>query len=552
MGNNLYIEILIGAILITVYAHERFNTPPHVRASTTAARYYLASITYLMVYLISFFVLTKYPYLLEKLKLVTPPAGDVSKDSGSTPIIVAMVLSLLVPKIPLISSLDAKLKKFLHRLAAIPFEAFRLSQELQECNYQIPGKLNAGHEHTQKLFNQLKEQGYEQPQLLVDSNLAFMKTWTKLTSLMIQLKGWESSSQFSAFVQERAGQLERIKDHYLRLSGMVRNAFFLNQEMAIHKELNAELSKVFNNVTNKFDADMSNEQKALYSELCDFISHGMLKTCFMGSSRARTLSSMGFEGIQFNSRTVFSVNSTITLFGLLLVLVLVNSILFQPRYANNAEAMSRTEILLMITMVVSIYSAAVICAVVPKQLWSNFRSSEKHEYPAAAYAASGVIAVLASLVISLAFKTLLFALDPQINGFTQPFTLAWKNFSTSAYPWLIMSFVCTLSLAFLIDLPQPKWVHHKWQRRVLDGVIQTAALVCAVSLVHWWLAGLAQTGAFSGRLPALPQLIRLSVLIGFVLGYFVPTWYRVSTMYEVEPSATDNNARTGVQLKQVV
>jgi hypothetical protein len=65
--DNLQIEILIGAILITIYAHERFNTPPNVRASTTAVRYYVASVIYLMIYLITFYLLTKYPFLLTKL-----------------------------------------------------------------------------------------------------------------------------------------------------------------------------------------------------------------------------------------------------------------------------------------------------------------------------------------------------------------------------------------------------------------------------------------------------------------------------------------------------
>ena len=100
---------------------------------------------------------------------------------------------------------------------------------------------------------------------------------------------------------------------------------------------------------------------------------------------------------------------------------------------------------------VAIYSAAVICAVVPKQLSPYFQSSDKHNYPGGAYVMSGLLAMCASFIISMAFRTLLYALKPENSGFIEPFEKAWEHFSTSSYPWLIMAFVCTLSLAFLID-----------------------------------------------------------------------------------------------------
>ena len=543
---NLHIEILIGAILITIYAHERFNTPPNVRASTTAIRYYVASAIYLMIYLITFYLLTKYPFVLGKLNLMKP-----EEVTGATPIIVAMVLSMLVPKIPLASTLDTKLKLFLHRLAAIPFEAIRLSKELQACDYKVPGHFDPEHKHVKKLFDELKEQGYEQPEKLVDAEYTVITNWINITSLMIQVKSWESKSQFSSFVQERAGQLDRIKDHYARLSSLVQNAYLLNQEMAKHKKLKNDLGAAISKVTSKFDEDLQNEQRAMYSELCDFISHGLLKTCIMGTSRIRTLNNMGFADMHVENRVGLSVNSTLALFGILLILTLVNFILFQPKPVEGAETVDRTRIMLMVTMIVAIYSAAVICAVVPKQLSPYFQASEKHSYPGGAYVMSGLLAMCASFIISMAFRTLLYALKPEYSGFVEPFQKAWEHFSTSSYPWLIMAFVCTLTLAFLIDWQQPKWIKPKYAR-VTSGVIQASILVSAVSLVHWWLTGLASSDSFHGQLPPLVQLIRVSTIIGFVLGFFVPAWYTNSTRIEAKHTTGDSdNTIAGARLKRV-
>lgn len=547
---NLQIEILIGAILITIYAHERFNTPPNVRASTTAIRYYVASAIYLMIYLITFYLLTKYPFVLGKLNLMKP-----EEVTGATPIIVAMVLSMLVPKIPLVSTLDAKLKQFLHRLAAIPFEAIRLSKELQACEYKVPGNFDPEHKHIKKLFEELKEQGYEQPEKLIDSEFKIVTNWINIVSLMIQIKSWESKSQFSSFVQERTGQLDRIKDHYTRLSSLVQNAYTLNLEMAKHKKLKNDLGAAISKVTGKFDEDLQNEQRAMYSELCDFISHGLLKTCIMGASRIRTLNNMGFAEIHVENRVGLSVNSTLALFGILLILTLVNFILFQPAPVatpeGSAEVVDRTRIMLMVTMIVAIYSAAVICAVVPKQLSPYFQSSDKHTYPGGAYVMSGLLAMCASFIISMAFRTLLYALKPEYSGFIDPLQKAWEHFSTSSYPWLIMAFVCTLSLAFLIDWQQPEWIKPKWAR-VTNGAIQAIILVSAVSLVHWWLAGLASRDSFHGQLPPLVQLVRVSTVIGFVLGYFVPAWYRNSARIAAEHAANEcNDTPAAARLKRV-
>ena len=59
--------MLLGGLLIFIYATERFNTPRTIRASTTAGRYYSAATIYLLIYLVTFFLFSKYPHLLKLL-----------------------------------------------------------------------------------------------------------------------------------------------------------------------------------------------------------------------------------------------------------------------------------------------------------------------------------------------------------------------------------------------------------------------------------------------------------------------------------------------------
>ena len=69
MGDNVNISMLLGAVLIVLYAMERFNTPYTIRATTTAGRYYAASGIYLSIYLATFYIFTRFPHLLQLLDI---------------------------------------------------------------------------------------------------------------------------------------------------------------------------------------------------------------------------------------------------------------------------------------------------------------------------------------------------------------------------------------------------------------------------------------------------------------------------------------------------
>jgi hypothetical protein len=59
--------------------------------------------------------------------------------------------------------------------------------------------------------------------------------------------------------------------------------------------------------------------------------------------------------------------------------------------------------------------------------------------------------------------------------------------------------------------------------RWLEGLGQAAISVAAASLVLWWLAGIMPEGT---KPPDAFGVLRNAALTGFVLGFFVPTWYR--------------------------
>ena len=509
MDTNL--EIIFGVFLIVIYAFDRFNTPSNVRASTTAGRYMTSVFLYLMIYLVTFNIFMKYPKLLEFMNIDFGLADGAAINPGdSTTILIALVLSLLVPKVPLISQVDDRLRKFLHGLAAIPYEAIRLSQEMQDAELVIPEPMHNA------VYNEMDAQAIDENIINLHTNDPVIKDGLNDIYLMIRLRKWGKENRFISFMQERASQMHRLTEHYKRFLSMLKNLSSLIEQAEANPDVAA-----LKDAENNFRKSLHLERAALHREICDFISHAILSCCLTDGNRKKILKEIGFVcDSNKRSRMNRTINQSIMLFSLLLLFVLVNFILFDIPAANVEET------LLKVTMIVTIYSTAVIFALFPKQVWSLFKYKDDN-YPVSGYVLSGFMSLLASLGIGLFFKTIIFSNNDELTGWSAPFNQAWMDMTTYSYPWLSMAFITAVSIAFLSDWTVLK-ARPVYMRRLLDGVVQGLVLTATAGLVHWWLTGL----GMPERLPPFPQLLVIAFGIGFVLGFIVPSWYRKSWVEE--------------------
>jgi hypothetical protein len=531
------IEILFGAALIVIYAFERFNTPSSVRASTTAGRYYMAIFLYLLIYLVTFLVFTYYPGIAGGLKKQLV-ANDINVDwvlagffdpNDSKIIFVALVLSLLVPKMPVMSKIDKKIREFLHKLALIPYEAIRRSRDMQAMDFEIPES------DREKLENDLESLGFKSGKIDTNTQDALARGGLNIVHLITSIKGWEGESRFSSFMQDRSDQYNRLKEHCKRYVSMMQNLVELDEQIGVNPDIG-----VLHETRNNFRSNMQVEREALYADICDFISHAVLTCCLTNGNIKKVTKDLGFICDPNRiSKLVQTVNYTLTLFSLLLVFVLISFILL---LGTNGDI---ERILLIVTMIVSIYSAAVVCALFPKQIWLLFKYKNQ-VYPVCGYFLSGLMAMSSSLVISMFFKTLVFAKEESVTGIMAPFTLAWNDFTTVSYPWIIMSFVAAVSTAFLSD-----WTllnnASTYIRRSLDAVLQSIILIGGSVIVYLWLVDLEHT-----RVPDLTRLMIITGGIGFLIGFIVPSWYRSSYVtgpdHKVDERITGSSTQIKVQV----
>jgi hypothetical protein len=498
--------MLLGLLLICIYSLDRFNTPTSNRASTTAVRYYAAASAYVLIYLFAYFILLYYPYLVDLfLKIfvndkVLP--AEWAKTAPST-VIIAIILSVLIPKMPILAKADARLRNFLQSLAAIPYEALRLSKEIHDTPFSVPKNMQ------KKVEDDLKGRGFKEEDIVSDEGAASKHLWVKITALIFHLESWKKDTRFSAFAYERQDQFGRLQSRYKRLCGMAINCFsLLNQIMP------GDTEDPMNQAVTKFSTNFMDEADSLFDEICNYVSQGVLKCKLTHGARCREIEDMGFAPTPDKTLHALSINHVLILSGILLIFLMLNFIVFFPAWEGHEKT------LLMITMIGSIYSIAVICAIYPREWWAFFRQKPGKPMPVVGYLISGIAAVAISIPVSLLFKTLIFFMETP--GPSNPFQKAWNHFAESSYPWMLMAFATVLIIGILVDSKQLRQLSENWRRWVEAG-LQSIGSMAAALLVHWLLADI---GPNADSAPERYRVLFVCGTIGFLIGAIVPSWYR--------------------------
>jgi len=177
------------------------------------------------------------------------------------------------------------------------------------------------------------------------------------------------------------------------------------------------------------------------------------------------------------------------------------------------------QLFLQAMMISIIYTSAVAWAVYPKKSWKMAIPKSKQERPVEFYFVAGILAAVTSLVISFIFH---FMYEADLQK-------AWTGIAMR-YPWALMSFSTAFAMAFLTDNESKgdtRW--HGLSQRVIEGLILGCVLVLAATLTILWLKDVANAG------PRFDTLLPMSGVVGFLLGYCIPTWYRESLLANASP-----------------
>jgi hypothetical protein len=489
-------DVIIGAIFVVISAAGRFNTPLTNRSSTTALRYYMAFFCYLLVGLGLYFGLLSFRPLLSNLKQEAGFFGGLAKDFSPAPL-VALLLTVLLPKVPLLADGDAWIRERLQRMGSIPHEARRLATELHKSRFSLSPRLR------EEVTTRLTNEGFQTDDLLFEESPGLKHIWTKTSALMIQIEEWENDRKFTGFIDQFASDFNLLKERYRWLRPKVRNYFRLLRENAPGGGSRSD------DILLQVQADLTEQSTEILHGLYNFISRGLLQCGVTYTARATSLATLGFDLHTVRLKPKLTLNHMMALFGVVGFIVLTVFITLGSPGARFEELLAR------MVMISVLYSAAVVCAVYPKERWTLARKDPRNFRPVAFYFVAGGLAAMVSLGISFLFNVAIF----------RSLSWAWGHLLLT-YPWSLCSFSTAFAVAWMTD-DEATTLIPRDRLRWIEGLAGAVVLMFTVLIVFPCLDQLAlkHETALAHR-SSLSVALIMSCAIGFVIGYLIPTWYR--------------------------
>ena len=497
---NTTIDIGLGAVFIVFHAAGRFNTPATNRSSTTAGRYFLGLFCYCLVGLVFYTTLVQFPHLLAFVMQGEEASVDAWARQLSSPLLVALLLTVLLPKLPFLNEVDNWIRRQLQNMAAIPYEVRRLSAELRH------GKLEVSEDLQADVRQRLETVGFQPQNINFEPGRTPTHLWTRLAVLLAKLEDWESDRKMSGYLAAFPDEVVRLRKRYEQLIPKAKTCFRLLNESAA----GGATSRTHEAVV-RYQEDFVELIAELHGALLDFISRGVLHSELTDGARLKRLRELGFR-VEWR-RAPFTFNQIMLLFGMVFLVMLAGMAIF----SGATNGMTFGNMLTRRVMVAIIYCVAVACAVFPKEQWKFARHQPGEVRPIAFYIVSGLMAVALNQFISLLFGCFL---ARSIEGGLQRFLVT--------YPWFLSTFATTVTIGVLIDngrLPHLA----RWQQRALEGLTQGLVMTGVSYFVHLWLLDrVQQVGSVPAhyRVPELDQMMIMAGSIGFILGFCVPTWCR--------------------------
>ena len=523
-----------GGLCVALYAFDRFANPPKWRTTTTTTLYWSASAGYVASAVGAFYLLAKLietnPKILEVFLFyeipLDAPAGAIGESPSlpsdlPAPLISALFLTILLPRIPYLSKLDAFIQKAFREFGAIPKRSRELARALRRAEYEPPERV------LRQVRRAVREQGLSFDRLKAAPKDALDARWLRAVALFALIEEAAEIEDEGAADAEAPPQGKRhlrsgFTRHREEQHAAIRSAYTRLSEIAPlvlgPAERRADAPHANGGVEQGFERDL----REMLREMSHLISCGVLSSQLSLAGVYRELRRWGFEALAVQ-KGLISANEFVGLVVTLFIYILVAFRITRPAEPDIWQSCASA-----LTIALSM-TAAGVWAIGLKTRFPDFAARSSADLfggrKVIAYLASGLLAALTWLAIMYIRRMLETGEDAfLILGYLAKVT-----------PYSIVLFSTAFAVSWMADSSWGRWRVSSLVASLLEGfalaavVVGTAYLALVDILAN-------HPEVLRNRSIAPGFLLMVNGGVGFILGFLVPSLYRRSRSAAAAPA----------------
>lgn len=423
-------------------------------------------------------------------------------------ILVALLVTVLLPKVPVIAAADSWVREQIEYMASIPYEVRRLAAELERSDVPGSGVTFTIPPTVQERVRQ-QVQAHELPAGVPGgSNLTSM--WTKVSALVGALADWRTDSRLASVCHTCAVSIDEIVQVHEDLVPRVRRCLRAGNAVPVA----ASGSGTSGAFTDYVD-EVERQVKTLLGKAYRTLAAATLRCELSHRGRMARLTKLGFRFEEaLDSAPILVAHRLTALYaGLAVGFFAVKLTLAHGKVGQGPGYPLTVALAVAVPLT---YVVAVLWAIFLKRSWGGVTRPRGEARPFDAYLLSGLLAAASNLPIALGLAVL----SHHVHGSREALNVL--DALAKSMVWLLLSFTTAATTAFLID-DQPRALPRqrggRWSEGAVQGVV-TAAIAFLVGNI------LIDAGLDTAVNLKLHHLVPIAGAIGFTIGVFVPTWYR--------------------------
>jgi hypothetical protein len=501
---------LICAVVVAFHAWDRYNTPETNRISTTRSLFLFTGAGYVSASLTLYLLLSEVALKPDTgLFLGLEGPKKILADYSSPPVLAALLLTVLLPNTPIVSTADRWLLDRFRLWGRIPHGVRNLAQEL------TPQALQLAPTDVAELQEWIAAEG-EVPDDLAgvvsaEAPETARGSLARILRLYVELQKLETATAYRTAFRSQQDAWLAIKEDFRVFLAESQAFFVLFEKLTPLEGMAGETAltknkRCYRDICRKIHRDMT-----------EFLAQLLLMVEGSDQRIGNRLQAIGFAPPAQPSPRMqvgpFLFMGAMMIFGMLGVVAVLS-----PHAQVLPPAVSAI-------LIGSTRTIGILAAILPKMRWSKCRPDERGNPPYLAWLGCAAAAGILSLLVERATYAI------ALGDVFAPLDFARYPVT----PMAPMALATSLALSILCDLDLH--LGQGWARRVSEGLLSAVAAAVSIYICTHLLSLTASSARVWFWMPYV-----ISSGLGFVSGFFAPYFYRLARDEEPRDQLTPIHA----------